>query len=157
MSVGVDYYNQADAYMTGSERFSNVMSGQSVAGYDIVSRDEIFELDQVCGQVKMWSSYNVYSDSYRQTSFAGFSLSSVTDYSPVVFSFILTYSYYCPIGGRVPFNAIIIDEGRGWDYATFEYVAPRSGIYVFSLSAGSSPNYQLGMCISVEYASKVTY
>jgi hypothetical protein len=64
-----------------------------VIGYDIVSRDEIFELNQVCGQVKMWSNYRAFSDSYLQTSFAGFSLISVTNSSLVVFSFIRSTSY----------------------------------------------------------------
>jgi hypothetical protein len=144
--VGVDSNNQADAYMTGSERVSNVMRGVAVTGYDIVSRDEIFELYEVCGQVKMWSSYRVFSDNYLQTSLAGFSISSVVDSSPVIFSFIRSTSYSCPLSGRVPFNVIIVDEGRGWDAAISEYVAPRSGIYVFSLSVGSASGSQLGMC-----------
>jgi hypothetical protein len=97
--------------LAGSERMSNIVRGLAVAGYDIVSRDEVFAMNGVCNQVKMWSSATVYSDNYLQTSLSGFWLDTVLDTAPVVFSIALSNQVTCPTGSRVPFNAVMLDEG----------------------------------------------
>ena len=147
-SVGIDSYGQADSYMTGSERFSNVIrSSSSSYGQDTIARDEIFDLRTDCSQVKLWSGYPVYSDSYLQTSFSGFYLDSLSDVypSPVVFSLALSTSMSCPLSTKIPFDRIFIDTNYGWISSRREYVIPVSGIYVISLLAGSMPGNQIGL------------
>ena len=149
-SIGINSNSQADAYLTGSERVSNVK--RSYTGYngqDILSRDEIFDLNTACGQVKLWSDFDVFSDAYLQTSFSGFSIASLSDLSPVVFSVALASAYTCTLADKVSFDRIIIDTGNGWSLSNRDYIVPITGIYVISLMVGSQPNYPLGVGLYV--------
>lgn len=155
MSVGVDTNNQADAYMSGADRLSSIMRGTPVPGYDVVSRDEIFELFEQCGQVKVWSSYRVFSDGYLQTSFSGFSMHTVLDSPAVAFSFVRSSTYSCSLTSRVPFDIVTLDEGNGWSAGEYEYIAPTSGLYVLSLSVGSDPSDELAVGL-YNYGAMIT-
>ena len=145
-SVGIDSYGQADSYMTGSERFSNVMrSSSSSYGQDTISRDEIFDLRTECGQVKLWSGLPLFSDNFLQTSVSGFSVDSISDVSPVLFSLALSSSMSCPLSTKIPFDRIFMDTYNGWSSSRREYIIPVSGTYVISLLAGSMPGNQIGL------------
>ena len=149
-SIGVEQYNQADAYLTGSERISNVIRSYSgYSGQDILSRDEIFDMRTECGQVKLWSDFDVFSDAYLQTSFSGFSIQGLSDDSPTVFSIALSSSYTCQLAAKVPFDRVIIDSRNGWSNADRDYIVPETGTYVISLLAGSDPNDELGVGLYV--------
>ena len=155
-SVGIESYGQADAYLTGSERISNAMRSDSTySGQDIISRDEIFNLEPVCGKVRVWSDYNVYSDSFLQTSFSGFSINSLAEDSPVVFSLALTTKFTCPVSTKVPFNRILIDTHGVWSSSEKEFIAPVTGTYVISLIAGTDLNDKLGLGL-YSYGSVIT-
>ena len=145
-SIGIVSLGQAEAYMSGTERMSNAMrSVNTNSGEDIISRDEIFNLEIQCGKVKIWSDYNVFSDSYMQTSFSGFSIESLSDTYPVVFSIALTSKFTCPISTKIPYNRVLIDTHSGWRPTEREYVAPVSGTYVIALIAGADQSYKFGL------------
>ena len=149
-SIGINSNSQANAYLTGSELISNVVRSYSnYNGQDIVSRDEIFDLNTACGQVKLWSDFNVFSDALLQTSFSGFSIASLSDLSPVVFSIALASTYTCALSAKIPFDRVILDSQNAWSSADRDYIIPTTGIYVISLKAGSRPSYQLGVGLYV--------
>ena len=145
-SVGVESYGQADAYLTGSQRISNAMRSDSTySGADIISRDEIFNLGTVCSQVKVWSDYNLYRDTYLQTSVSGFSITNLSEESPVVFLLALTKSLSCPVATKMPYNRVLIDTHGIWSSSQREFIAPVSGTYVISLIAGTDKTRTLGI------------
>ena len=155
-SVGLESYGPADAYLTGSERISNAKrSDSSYSGQDIISRDEIFNLENECGEVKVWSDFNVYSDSFLQTSFSGFSITGLSEESPVVFSLALTNSLSCPVSTKVPYNRILIDTNGVWSSSQREFIAPVTGTYVISLIVGTNPTDELGLGL-YSYGSVIT-
>ena len=155
-SVGLESYGQADTYLTGSERISNAMRSDSTySGQDIISRDEIFNLQTECGEVKVWSDHNVYSDAYLQTSFSGFSIETLTETFPVVFSLALTNSLSCPVSTKVPYNRVLIDTHGVWSPLEREFIAPVTGTYVISLIAGTDQYDRLGLGL-YSYGSAIT-
>ena len=149
-SIGINSNSQADAYLTGSERISNVLRSYSnYNGQDIMSRDEIFDLNSACGQVKLWSDFNVFSDPYLQTSFSGFSIDNLSDLSPVVFSISLASTQTCSLSAKIPFDRVILDSQKAWSPVDRDYIVPTTGLYVISLKIGSRPTYPLGVGLYV--------
>ena len=130
-------------------------SDSTYSGQDVISRDEIFNLGAECNEVKVWSDFNLYSDSYRQTSFSGFSIESLTDLSPVVFSLALTNTLSCPVSTKVPFNRVLIDTQGVWSPTEKEFIAPVTGTYVISLNVGTDQYDKLGLGL-YSYGSVIT-
>ena len=104
---------------------------------DTTSRDEILLLKSQCSELSLSSKSGLFSDTYLQTTFAGFFISNI--FNPIVaFSFGLsTYfnaSDFVPYHTNIPYDIINIDTHNGWNRSSNVYNVPVAGVYVISLT-----------------------
>jgi hypothetical protein len=108
----------------------------TAGNYDTLSRDDIRWLPTRT-QIYVTSPNNSIADSVlTQFVKAAWSAFKLDEYmSPlVVFNVYQDATIITPINQSqpVPFNNVVVNEGGGWNVTSYKFVAPVSGIYVFS-------------------------
>jgi hypothetical protein len=72
---------------------------------------------------------------------SGFLLNNLMDHLVVFSVACTTASYFYP---KIVFETVIVNEGNAWNMLNSQFVAPHTGIYVFSVSVGFILPYTKG-------------
>ena len=138
MSAGVPAYQRLQYTLQNASSTPNILLSHTMYnGELVVSRDDIQYINE--GQtLYMSSTYSLYSDGYRQTTWSGFKLDDVV--APLILFSVARTTSYSTVNSFVSFDKILLNVGQAWDACNNRFVVPRSGVYFFSLSSASVPN-----------------
>ena len=121
------------------DRSSNILRTNTrfMDGVDSTSRDEILTLKSHCSKLSLSSKSGLFSDTYLQTTFAGFFISNI--FSPITaFSLGLSSPFnFENYPTEIPFDIINIDTHKGWNRFSNAYIVQVTGVYVISLTVTS--------------------
>ena len=146
MSAGVPAYQTLQYTLRNSSSTPNILlTHTEYDGELVTSRDDIQYINEG-HKLFISSTFPLYSDGLRQTSWSGFKLDDFM--SPLIlFSVARTSSYYT-VNSFVPFEKLLINVGHAWDTCNNQFIVPRTGVYFFSFSSASVPStkHQLAFC-----------
>jgi len=120
---------------SGQYRPAVLRTHTSGTGIDTISRDAILQLNT--GTVNIRSGGNLYSDAFKLTSMAAFSITDVMT-NP-------RYFYvYQPSGifsnfGTIRFQNVVLNQPGDWDVNTNQFRCRQTGIYIFTFSVFVDP------------------
>ena len=115
-------------------------------GWETTSRDVIYTFTQGTQVLLNLNEGSSTSDLLKQTSWSSFLLDNVM--SPVI-AFCAGRSYALTSTGKVDYTNTLVNVGNAWNPTIDTFIAPRSGIYVFSVSYGVQASQSCNLLIYV--------
>ena len=149
-SAGIPTATRASVRLNGATNLAGIFKNNTAYTNDQVTFDN---LQWVSGlsSLSLSTDYSLYSGQYQQTAWLGFRLDTIMN--PLV-AFLVARdtppnSQPLPTGTLLNYNRIIVNEGNAWKSLNNSFIAPITGVYIFSYTAPSNASNECKISLYV--------